>query len=102
MNDITLQSRLAGIAGADLTRPTIGTTKTEGPAFADVLKGAIQDVNRMQADADEAIKGVQLGEDIDIHDAMLALNKADTSFKLLMEVRNKLLKAYDEVMRTQL
>jgi len=69
--------------------------------FGDLLKDALKDVNDAQLNADEAIKKVLNGETEDIHETMIALQKADVSLKLMMEVRNKLLEAYQEIMRTQ-
>ncbi|MBZ4643750.1 MAG: flagellar hook-basal body complex protein FliE [Deferribacteres bacterium] len=76
--------------------------KSEGNVnFADLLKNALKDVNDAQLNADEAVKKVLNGETQDIHETMIALQKADVSLKLMMEVRNKLLEAYQEIMRTQ-
>ncbi|MBZ4672364.1 MAG: fliE [Deferribacteraceae bacterium] len=69
--------------------------------FGDLLKDALKDVNDAQLNADEAIKKVLNGETQNIHETMIALQKADVSLKLMMEVRNKLLEAYQEIMRTQ-
>lgn len=69
--------------------------------FGDLLKNALKDVNDAQLNADEAIKKVLNGETQNIHETMIALQKADVSFKLMLEVRNRLLEAYQEIMRTQ-
>ncbi|KAA0257045.1 flagellar hook-basal body complex protein FliE [Deferribacter autotrophicus] len=69
--------------------------------FSDLLKKAIKEVNDAQLEADEAVKKVLNGETKDIHQTMIALQKADVSLKLMLEVRNKLLEAYQEIMRTQ-
>ena len=58
----------------------------EGDSFSDILKTALQALN---------------GENTDVHDTMIAMQKADTSLKMMMEVRNKLLSAYQEVIKTQ-
>jgi len=57
--------------------------------------------NDAQLQADAAIKAAASGENTDIHDTMIAIQKADVSLKLMMEVRNKLLEAYQDIMRTQ-
>jgi len=69
--------------------------------FGDLLKNALKDVNDAQLNADEAIKKVLNGETQNIHETMIALQKADVSLKLMLEVRNRLLEAYQEIMRTQ-
>ncbi len=70
-------------------------------SFQNVLKEFIKDVNRIQNEAGEAIEKAISGEITDIHDVMIAVEKAKTSFELLMEVRNKMLEAYKELMRLQ-
>lgn len=70
-------------------------------SFQNVLKQFIKDVNELQNSAGEAIEKAIAGEITDIHDVMIAVEKAKTSFELLMEVRNKMLEAYKELMRLQ-
>lgn len=69
--------------------------------FLDLLMGLIEKVNEDSQVADElALKFVR-GGDVEIHDLMIALEKADLSLKMLIQVRNKLIEAYQEVMRMQ-
>ena len=77
-----------------------GTT-TESPqkGFGTVLKDAIQDINKLQMDADAAITKLQVDKTGSIHEAMIALEKADISFRAMLQVRNKIIDAYQEVMR---
>ncbi len=70
-------------------------------SFGDMLKQAVTEINQLQNSADKAITNVQLGQSGSIHDAMIALEKADLSFRAMMQVRNKILEAYQEVMRMQ-
>jgi flagellar hook-basal body complex protein FliE len=70
-------------------------------AFGDMLKQAVTEINQLQNSADKAITGVQLGQSGSIHEAMIALEKADISFRAMMQVRNKILEAYQEIMRMQ-
>jgi len=70
--------------------------------FSTLLKDAIKDVNGAQLEADDAVQKVLSGETNDIHSTMIALQKADVSLKMMMEVRNKIMEAYQEVMRTQI
>ena len=67
--------------------------------FGTVLKDAIQDINKLQMDADAAITKVQVDKTGSIHEAMIALAKADVSFRAMLQVRNKIIDAYQEVMR---
>ena len=70
-------------------------------SFADVLKNKVQEINELQLDADNAISKVELEDSGSIHEAMIALEKASISFRTMMQVRNKILEAYQEVMRMQ-
>ena len=73
----------------------------EGASFKNILADAVGEVGRLQSDADMAIKKLVSGEVKDITDAMVAIEKADVSFQTMMAVRNKIVAAYEEVMRMQ-
>ena len=69
--------------------------------FGEMLKDAINEVNELQKKADEAVeKQTVSGDTTDLHKTMIALQKAEVSFQTMMQVRNKILKAYEEIMRT--
>jgi flagellar hook-basal body complex protein FliE len=89
---------------APLTGPArLGEQGTGGePAFADVLKQALQEVTDVQAKADGEARNLMVGEGTDMHSAILAVQKADVSFQMMMAVRSKLIDAYREVMRMQM
>lgn len=72
-----------------------------GPAFGQVLKESLSQVNTLQHEADQAIQSLASGGTTTLHDTMLALQKAELSFKLMMQVRNKIVEAYQEVLRMQ-
>lgn len=80
-----------------------GKVNGAGPnnAFSSVLKDSIEKVNKLQNEADKAIQGMAKGEVKNVHETMIAIEKANLSFNLMLQVRNKLLAAYEEVMRTQ-
>ena len=71
------------------------------PGFSQLLKGAIEEVNRIQHEAGRLEDAVARGENINIHQAIIAGEKAGLSFQLMMKVRNKLLEAYQEISRMQ-
>ena len=72
-----------------------------GPVeFSTVIKGAINNVNRLQGEGDRSIVDLLEGK-VDIHETMIALQKADVSMRLLLTIRNKALEAYREIMRMQ-
>ena len=67
--------------------------------FNDILQESIGKITRIQNEADNAVKELATGGDIT--NAIIAMEKADMSFQLMVEIRNKLLSAYEEVMRMQ-
>ncbi|MBI1911764.1 MAG: flagellar hook-basal body complex protein FliE [Deltaproteobacteria bacterium] len=69
--------------------------------FSTVLKDSIEKVNNLQTEADQAMQGLAKGEVTNIHDTMIAVEKANLSFNMMVQVRNKLVQAYEEIMRTQ-
>ncbi|MDH5774271.1 MAG: flagellar hook-basal body complex protein FliE [Nitrospirota bacterium] len=76
-------------------------TALGGQGFSDVLKNAVESVNAMQHEAGRLEDAVAKGENVNIHQAVIAGEKAGLSFRLLMQVRNKMIDAYQEVMRMQ-
>jgi flagellar hook-basal body complex protein FliE len=99
MTDVIING---GIKPVSISPEKPGSEKqTGGNSFGSVLKDAISDINKLQSDADNAIAKVQLEDAGSIHEAMIALEKAGISFQVMMQVRNKILDAYQEVMRTQ-
>ncbi len=69
--------------------------------FGEILKNAVESVNAMQHEAGRLEDAVAKGENVNIHQAVIAGEKAGLSFRLLMQVRNKMIDAYQEVMRMQ-
>ncbi len=69
--------------------------------FEDMLKESLEKVNTLQGEADKSMEGIASGKGGDLHDTMIAVEKADLSFNLMVQVRNKLLAAYEEIMRMQ-
>jgi flagellar hook-basal body complex protein FliE len=74
---------------------------TGGPAFGDLLAESIKDVNKAQLEAGKAVEDLVSGDSRDVHNTIIAMQKADISFKLMMSVRNKIVDAYKEVLRMQ-
>ncbi|MDY6986686.1 MAG: flagellar hook-basal body complex protein FliE [Thermodesulfobacteriota bacterium] len=84
--------------------PTITPVGTAGQPqghFGDILTTAIDQVNSLQGQAEQAVQELAAGTQKDIHGTMIALEKAEVSFKLMMQVRNKIIAAYEEMMRMQ-
>jgi len=74
----------------------------EGANFGDLLKQAMQEVDAAQHTAQQEARNLMTGEATDMHSAILAVQKADVSFQMMMAVRSKLIDAYREVMRMQM
>lgn len=79
----------------------IGKVRGNEDSFSDIIKDKIREINKLQIDADTAIARVELSDSGSIHEAMIALEEASISFRAMMQVRNKILEAYQEVMRMQ-
>jgi|Deesub1362B_J571_1020462.scaffolds.fasta_scaffold04270_5 flagellar hook-basal body complex protein FliE len=73
----------------------------EKPDFVETLKKFMSEVNSLQKEAGESIQRLASGDINNIHEVMVAIEKASVSFELMMEIRNKVLEAYREVMRMQ-
>ncbi|MFH1265560.1 MAG: flagellar hook-basal body complex protein FliE [Planctomycetota bacterium] len=94
MNPVTNVS-----APLSLPVPSLGKAGVaEGSqSFKDVLVNSIREVNSMQQDADQAIEALYSGEEINPAEVLTAVQKADIAFRLLMQIRNKMVQAYQEV-----
>lgn len=83
-------------------KPEVRSVNEPGKAsFSDVLGGIVSDVNKLQQEAAASTDKLLAGELEDVHQVIVAMEEASTSFKLLMEVRNKMVDAYREVMKMQ-
>ncbi|MBE0496115.1 MAG: flagellar hook-basal body complex protein FliE [Campylobacterales bacterium] len=74
----------------------------QGDEFAKVLEKTLSNQNVLQENADKAAADIATGEVKDLHQAAIAIGKAETSMKLMLEIRNKALSAYKEISRTQI
>ena len=78
------------------TRPTVGLS-----GFGRMLSTALEDARQTKVAADASAERLALGKSGDLHSTMIAMEKADISFQFLMQIRNKLVSAYETIMRTQ-
>jgi flagellar hook-basal body complex protein FliE len=77
-------------------------SNAQGGSFSQMLESALKEVNDLQNEADQQIEGLTLKkEGYTPHGAMVALEKADTAFQLMSAIRGKIIRAYEEVIRTQ-
>jgi flagellar hook-basal body complex protein FliE len=70
-------------------------------SFVSLVDKTLAETERLQNAADGMVRSMATGEITDVHQVMLAMNRADLSFRMMLEVRNKLMEAYQEVMRLQ-
>jgi len=82
-------------------QPTGVTPGVDSKNFSGVLGQMINEVSAKQAAAGEAMRGVMSGQGVPLHQAMIAAEEASVSFQLMVEVRNRLLESYQELMRMQ-
>lgn len=74
----------------------------KGANFGEMLVNAMGEVNDLQVQADQKIENMVTGKgNVTTHDAMIALEKADVAFEMMNQLRSKIIRAYEEVMRTQ-
>ena len=85
-----------------LDAPKAGELSGKG-GFGEMLTDAVKDLNKMQVEADKQIEGVLLEKPgVNVHDAMIALEKADVAFQLMSTIHSRIIRAYEEVIRTQI
>jgi len=89
--------------------PTLSTPASTGPAavsqaensFGDILKNMVAETNQSQQTADQAMQQLHSGGEKNLHGAMISMEKADISMRYMIQVRNKAIEAYQEIMRMQ-
>ncbi len=69
--------------------------------FVETLRNALDQAEQLQTGADEKVQTMLSGDGMDVHSAMIAVEKSDLSFQLMMQVRNKIVAAYQEISRMQ-
>ncbi|WRE58793.1 flagellar hook-basal body complex protein FliE [Helicobacter pylori] len=104
-NDKSLLSPFSELNTDNRTkREELGSTFKEqkGGEFSRLLKQSINELNNTQEQSDKALADMATGQIKDLHQAAIAIGKAETSMKLMLEVRNKAISAYKELLRTQI
>ncbi|MCB0224104.1 MAG: flagellar hook-basal body complex protein FliE [Anaerolineae bacterium] len=69
--------------------------------FSQILGNAINSLNQKENTANQAVASLAAGEDVELHQVMLAMQEADVSFRFALQIRNKIVDAYQEIMRMQ-
>jgi flagellar hook-basal body complex protein FliE len=97
MDDIKIQNTIQSPIGSKANMKSEPTSNAT--SFGEMLTDSIHQVNRLQVNADANINDLATGKQTDIHGTMIAMEKASISFELLMQIRNKVISAYDRIMR---
>lgn len=99
MESIQGLSQLPGITQQASTESAI--TKSSN-AFGDMLKNMVNDTNQAQINGDKAVEALESGSAQHLHEVMIAAEEAEISLKMMVQMRNKALTAYEEIMRLQI
>jgi len=99
MQNIKIQNQIQPLAGPNNRIDPI--QQPPSSSFGKALQESLEQVNRLQLEADTNINDLATGKRTDIHQTMIAVEKASVSFELMMQIRNKVISAYDKIMRTQ-
>ena len=95
-----MNTPISGLSSSPLLLPqapagTEGATGTS--SFKDFLLDSLKEVNSMQLDANKAVEALATGQDVNPGEVMTAVQKADLAFRMMMQIRNKLVSAYQDV-----
>ncbi len=101
INPITL----TGIQSAQSVGSAAGAQKTQDKSgaqgFGRALSSALDNLSQMQTSSDQAMQKLAAGEAIDLHQVMISAEQTDIAFRVALSLRDKLVEAYQEVMRMQ-
>ena len=94
---------IQGIQQVPLRNTTSGSSEVDDAEqnFARMLSGIVGEVEQQQKSADSAVQQIHAGGEKNLHEAMIAMEQADISIRFMVQVRNKALEAYQEIMRMQ-
>ena len=90
----------AAAAGQPMANPATSTTG-EAAGFGDLFRSASQQMQHLDQSAQSAVMGLLSGSGVEVHEAMIATQKADLAFQLALQVRNKAVAAYQQMMQMQ-
>ena len=97
----TISSGMPAFTGTLPTSPTVPSSSGTEGGFGATLKNAINEVNDLSDGSDQKVTELMQGDRQDVHNVMIAVEKADIAFQLMMQVRNKIVNAYQEVSKLQ-
>ena len=102
MISISNGSGLQGLNNIIDKTTTTNDKKETGAKFSDILKNALDDANNLKIESDNLTEDYILGKNDNLHEVMIASQKAEVSIMFVTEVRNRLMDAYQEFMRMQI
>lgn len=91
-------------AASHLWRPSSPATALEGSGqgpFAQLLARGLREISSLERNADVAVQDLATGQAENVHDVVVAVAKADLAFRLLLEIRNRVTEAFQEILRMQ-
>lgn len=106
MDGLSISNLSNNVQGVEAFKEST-STKLQGPApegqmsFADSLKDAINTVDKLQKSADVQMQNLATGKSQNIHETMIAAEKAELALRLMIQVRNKVIDAYQDIMKMQ-
>ena len=105
MNPLTTSIQAVSVLSGAGLQSTAAQTAAHATApttpFGDLLTDAVGEVNKLEDQAHTAVQGLMSGSGVDVHQAMIATEKASMSFELALAVRNKAVQAYQQVVGMQ-
>ncbi len=98
---ITQTPALDPAASSDAAATLAALPTGQATSFQNLLGGFVNEVSQKQAAAGDAVNGLLSGKNVSLHQAVISMEEASVSFQMMVEVRNKLLDSYQEIMRMQ-
>ncbi len=100
---ISATQAMQGLSGADAGKAAslTGSSGAQPTPFSELLTDAVGQVDQLEAQAHTAVAGLMTGSGVDVHQAMIATQKANMAFELALAVRNKAVQAYQQVIGMQ-
>jgi len=100
MKDISIQGFSQQLDS--LTQGKRRESAAGGTDFGKILFDQLKEVNKLQVESNRAIQELAAGKRDNIHETMIAMEKASVSFQMMMQVRNKIIEAYQEILKSSM
>ncbi len=93
---------ISGNIPLELRKPDTSEVSLASKGFSEILNATVTQVNNSESQGNKAIENLNTGEAKNLHEVMIAVEEADISLRMLVQLRNKALEAYEQIMRLQL